>query len=113
MTAADAAFARTRPAAKAMTPWSVPTLAVALFATGFGVPRAGGFTAADALIGAFIVLATLEMVARRARPRPIISGATAMASATTTRGPRRHGACPHPVMLARRATASASDVACS
>jgi len=72
MTAADAAFARTRPAAKAMTPWSVPTLAVALFATGFGVPRAGGFTAADALIGAFIVLATLEMVARRARPRPIV-----------------------------------------
>ena len=72
MTAADAALARTRPAAKAMTPWSVPTLAVALFATGFGVPRAGGFTAADALIGAFIVLATLEMVARRARPRPIV-----------------------------------------
>ena len=72
MTAADAAFARTRPAAKAMTPWSVPTLAVALFATGFGLPRAGGFTAADALIGAFIVLATLEMVARRARPRPIV-----------------------------------------
>jgi hypothetical protein len=72
MTAADAAFATTRPAAKAMTPWSVPTLAVALFATGFGVPRAGGFTAADALIGAFIVLATLEMVARRARPRPIV-----------------------------------------
>ncbi len=72
MTAADAAFATTRPAAKAMTPWSVPTLAVALFATGFGLPRAGGFTAADALIGAFIVLATLEMVARRARPRPIV-----------------------------------------
>jgi len=72
MTAAHAAFARMRPAAKAMTPWSVPTLAVALFATGFGLPRSGGYTVADALIGAFVVLATLEMVARRARPRPIV-----------------------------------------
>ncbi|HEY6416222.1 MAG TPA: O-antigen ligase family protein [Acidimicrobiales bacterium] len=72
MTEAHAAFTRTRPAAKATTPWSVPTLAVALFATGFGLPRAGGYTLADVLIGAFVVLATLEMVARRARPRPIV-----------------------------------------
>jgi O-antigen ligase len=72
MTEAHAAFARTRPAAKARSPWSIPILAVALFATGFGLPRVGGFTVADALISAFVVLATLEMVARRARPQPIV-----------------------------------------
>jgi O-antigen ligase len=72
MTEAHAAFATTGPAATARTPWSVPILAVALFAAGFGVPRVGGFTVADALIGAFIVLATLEMVARRSKPQPIV-----------------------------------------
>lgn len=72
MTEAHAAFARTGPAATGKTPWSVPVLAVALFAAGFGLPRVGGFTVADALIGAFIVLATLELVARRAKPQPIV-----------------------------------------
>ena len=62
MTAVAAAIAGTRPAAKATAPWSVPTLAAGLFATGFGLPRAGGYTVADVLIGAFVVLATLEMV---------------------------------------------------
>ncbi len=72
MTAVAAAIARTRPAAEAPVPWSVPTLAAGLFATGFGLPRAGGFTVADVVIGAFIVLAALEMAARRDRPRQIV-----------------------------------------
>jgi O-antigen ligase len=72
MTAAHAAFARTLPAAHATAPWSVAALAAALFATGFALPRAGGFTIADVLIGAFIVLATVEMAARHERPRPIV-----------------------------------------
>ena len=72
MTAVAAAIARTRPAAQAPAPWSVPTLAAGLFATGFGLPRAGGFTVADVVIGAFIVLAALEMAARRDRPRQIV-----------------------------------------
>jgi O-antigen ligase len=72
MTAVAAAIAGTRPAPQATAPWSVPTLAAGLFATGFGLPRAGGFTVADVVIGAFIVLAALEMAARRDRPRPIV-----------------------------------------
>jgi O-antigen ligase len=72
MTTAPAALARSLPAARATTRWSVPTLAAALFATGFALPRAGGFTIADVLIGAVTVLATIEVVARRERPRPIV-----------------------------------------
>jgi O-antigen ligase len=72
MTAVTPAITRTRPAAQVTAPWSVPTLAAGLFATGFGLPRAGGFTVADVLIGAFILLAALEMAARRDRPRPIV-----------------------------------------
>jgi hypothetical protein len=72
MTAAVGARTGTRPAALVRAPWSVPALAAALFATGFGQPRTGGFTIADILIIAFVVLAGLEMVARRERPRPIV-----------------------------------------
>ncbi len=72
MTAAPGALAGRRPAARVAVPWSVPVLAAALLATGFAEPSAGGFTIADVLIGTFLVLATLETVARRETLLPIV-----------------------------------------
>ncbi|HEX5946829.1 MAG TPA: O-antigen ligase family protein [Acidimicrobiales bacterium] len=46
-------------------------LAAAVFITGVAQARAGGFTASDALIGGFVVLAVLETIAGRRSLRPV------------------------------------------
>jgi O-antigen ligase len=75
MTPTLEARAGTRVVAAVPRPWSVPVLAAAAFATGVAQARAGGFTAADALIGAFVVLAVLETIARRQELRQVVVAA--------------------------------------
>lgn len=56
-------------------PWSVSVLAAGIFTTGVAQARAGGFTVSDALIGAFVMLAVLETVARHEQLRPVVVAA--------------------------------------
>jgi hypothetical protein len=72
MTAALRVRGGGRPVVRARSRWSVGVLAGGVFFAGFGSPRAAGFTIADVLIAAFVVLVIIETRAGREPISPVV-----------------------------------------